>query len=107
MTLIEAIPAPLSERDGLLFVTGTRVPLDTVIGAFLDGESAEGIVDSYPTLELKDVYACLAYYLHHRDTVDDYLRDGASIAAEVRKANEMRFPSAGWRERLLARRKGP
>ena len=81
----------------------TRVPLDTVISAFNDGESPEGIVDGYSSLALADVYAAIAFYLRHRSEVEAYLEEGQRRAEEVRRENERRFPPEGIRERLLAR----
>lgn len=104
---IEHIHVPLhQDQDGVIRVAGTRVTLDTVVGAFTLGASAEGIVDRYDSLSLPDVYAVIAYYLAHRAEVDGYLRDRGEYAAVVHAENERRSPTAGVRERLLARRAG-
>ena len=39
-------------RDGAYYVEGTRVSLDSVVQAFLRGESPEGIAESFPALTL-------------------------------------------------------
>ena len=39
--------------------------LDTVVGAFCDGATAEEIAEEYPALSLARVYATVAYYLAH------------------------------------------
>jgi uncharacterized protein (DUF433 family) len=62
------------KRDGVYRITGTRVALDSVIDAFLDGQSAESIAQSFPTLTLEQVYGAIAYYLAQRDVVDAYLK---------------------------------
>lgn len=50
-------PVPLqTDDDGVVRVGGTRIPLDTVIAASRLGETAEGMVESYPTPCLADVY---------------------------------------------------
>ena len=42
-------PLPLTmDTDGVVRVGGTRVTLDTIIYAFLDGATAEEIVQQYP-----------------------------------------------------------
>lgn len=108
MTAIAADPPPLAlTPEGVIRIGGTRVTLDTVVGAFLDGESAEGIVDSYPSLGLADVYATIAYYLRHRAEVDAYLARREAEAAEVRARIETAFPPEGFRARLLARQAKP
>jgi uncharacterized protein (DUF433 family) len=101
---IAAEPVPLRlDADGVVRVGGTRVPLDTVVGAFLDGDSAEEIVEQYSSLDLGDVYAALAYYLRHRLEVDAYLEEGRRRGAAVRAEHEARFDPRGLRARLLAR----
>lgn len=99
-------PVPLATNsDGVLRVGATRVTLDTVVGAFNDGATPEEIVQQYPSLDLADIYAVLAYYLRHRAEVDAYVQRRQQQAQQVRQQNEARSPSAGIRERLLARRR--
>lgn len=98
-------PVPLHMNlDGVVLVGGTRVTLDTVVGAFTDGATPEEIVQQYPSLNLADIYAVLGYYLRHRAEVDVYLHRRQQQAEQVRQQNEARFPMVGIRERLLARR---
>jgi uncharacterized protein (DUF433 family) len=91
--------------DGVIRVGGTRVTLDTVIGAFKAGATAEEIVQQYPSITLADVYSVIAYYLRHQADVQTYLADRQQQAAKVREENERRFDSSGIREQLLARRR--
>jgi uncharacterized protein (DUF433 family) len=109
MTLEETLrpePPPLQlTEEGVLRVKGTRVPIDTVIGAYEDGETPEEIVHHYSSLDVADVYSVISFYLRHRPEVEAYLQRRRERAAEIRRENEARFPSHGLRERLLARRK--
>lgn len=103
--VLVAQPAPCqTDADGVLRVAGTRVRLDTVIGAFNSGYAAEEIFLKYPSLNLTDIYAVIAYYLWHRTELDQYIQDRRAVAEQVRRENEQRFPPQGVRERLLARR---
>jgi uncharacterized protein (DUF433 family) len=103
-TLI-AIPPPIQmDNDGVLRVAGTRVTLDTVVGAFQMCRSAEEIRESYPSLSLADIHAVISYYLRHRDEVDEYLERRRRQAEEVRRENEARWPSEEFWEELQARR---
>ena len=104
---IEALPTPLRVDDGVVRVADTRVTLDTVVSAYLDGASAEEMVDRYPSLSLAAVYGVISYYLHHRPQVDAYLREREQQAVAIRRENEARFDPRGVRERLLARRSPP
>ncbi len=106
MTLvILAEPAPLEiNADGVVQVGKTRITLDTVVTLFKQGLTAEEIVYRYPSLKLSDVYATIAFYLNHQPEVENYLQQRQQQAQEVRKMNQMRFDTQGWRERLLARK---
>jgi len=102
---IEAEPLPLRiDRDGTVRVGGTRVTLDTIVGAFLQGAAAEEIAQQYPTVSLGDVYAVVAYYLRHRAEVDEYLAERQREAESLRKEIEANLDRSIIRERLLARR---
>lgn len=71
-------PPPLrTDEHGVVRVGQSRVTLDLVVGAFLEGATAEEIAMRYPSLALGDVYAAAAYYLRHRQEVDAYLAPGA------------------------------
>lgn len=56
------------------YVAGTRVSLDSIVYAFLGGQTAEAIAQAFPVLTLEQVYGALTFYLAHRDDVDAYLR---------------------------------
>ena len=99
-------PVPLThDSDGVIRVAGTRVTLDTVAYAFEQGATAEEIAQQYPSLPLADVYSVLGYLLRHQDAVRDYLRERAARSSAIRQENETRFDPAGFRGRLLARRR--
>jgi uncharacterized protein (DUF433 family) len=106
MTLvIETQPLPLTlDTDGVVRVGGTRVTLDTVIEAFLQGATAEEIAHQYPSLTLPDIYSVIGYYLRQRSEVEKYLRRRQQQAATVKEQNQAQFDPYGVRDRLLARR---
>lgn len=93
-----------TDADGVVRVAGTRVTLDTVVGAFDAGATAEEIAQQYSSVPLVDVYSVITYYLRHKTEVDVYLSKRKAQAERVSEEVERRFPSAGLRERLLARR---
>ena len=103
-TLIAEPPPLYATDDGVVRITGTRVSLDTVIGAFQNGCTPEQIVYKYPSLTLADVYAVITYYLRHKQEVEAYLAQQHQETEEIRREVEERFSSHGVRERLLARR---
>ncbi len=91
------------DRHGILFVEGTRIPIDTVLYAYDSGSAAAEIVYRYPKLKLSAVYAIIAYYLNNRETLNDYLRRREAERAEIRTEKERQFPPHELRQRLLAR----
>jgi uncharacterized protein (DUF433 family) len=100
-----AQPPPIqADNDGILRVGGTRVRLETIINAFKSGCAAEEILLKYPSLNLTDIYAVITYYLWSREEVEAYMEERRRLEEAVRQENEARFPSAGVRDRLLARR---
>lgn len=102
---VTADPLPLTaDADGVLRVGPSRVTLDTVVAAFRDGMTPEGIFEQYPSLRLADVYSVIGYFLSHPDEVESYLQGRRRLAEAVRFENEARFEPGGVRDRLLARR---
>lgn len=99
-----ALPLAWAEGGRVVRVRGTRIPLETIVWDFQHGATPEEIVLDFPTLDLGDVYTVIGYYLHHRDAVDAYVREGEIAAERVRQEIEARFSPIGIRERLLARR---
>lgn len=97
--------APLTtDENGVVRVGQTRVTLDTVVTAFLEGSTAEEILEQYPSLQLSDIYVVIGYYLKHKSEVDAYLLERQSFATAVRQAAEQRFNPTGVRDCLIARR---
>ncbi len=66
----------VEQRNGGYYVAGTRVSLDSVVYAFLNGESPEGIAYEFQSLTLEQIFGSLAYYLANRALIDEYLRQG-------------------------------
>ena len=96
---------PLEEDSkGVLKIRGTRITLDTIIYAFLDGATAEEIVQQYPSLNLSDIYYILGYYLSNQLEVEYYLQRRKQERLKLCERNEAQFDPQGIRDRLMARR---
>jgi uncharacterized protein (DUF433 family) len=108
MTLFsgQTISVPLrTDEQGAVRVGDSQVLLDVVMREFESGASPEEIVHSYSTLQLADVYAVIAYYLRHQETVEAYLRARREEAEQLRQKVEAKQPRRpGLRAELLARR---
>jgi len=61
-------------RKDVYWIARTRVPLDSIVYAFLDGQMAESIAQSFPVLTLEQVYGAITFYLANRSDIDAYLR---------------------------------
>jgi uncharacterized protein (DUF433 family) len=106
MALAIALETAPIETDphGVVRVAKTRVTLDTVVMAFLEGCTPEEIGEQYLSLQLPDIYLVIGYYLRHRDEVHTYLEERQQQASLIRQETEQRFNPMGIRDRLLARR---
>jgi uncharacterized protein (DUF433 family) len=96
------------DPSGTIYVGDTRVMLELIILAYLDGSTAEEIADDYDTLDLGDIHTVLGYYLHHKDEVNAYMEERRQHADKVWAKIEAWQESIGlspseFRERLLAR----
>ncbi|HEY8325897.1 MAG: DUF433 domain-containing protein [Ktedonobacterales bacterium] len=80
-------------RTGVRYVRGSRVPLESLVWLWRDGQSAETIHEAYPTLSLAEVYGALAYYLDHQAEVDHELTAGLEQFAAQRAAAEAADPA--------------
>jgi uncharacterized protein (DUF433 family) len=101
-------PNPLSQwEDGSIRITGSRVPLRSVLYHFQIGASPEQIAYKFRGLKLRDIYAVIAYYLDHRDAIDEYLREQETEAdSQLRRLEAdpvYQREKKETRERLFAR----
>ena len=83
----------VEQRDGGYYITGTRISLDSVVYAYLRGESMLGIVESFPSLSLNQVNSAVEFYLANRAMVDEYLREEERESSEMRGEAERRDPA--------------
>jgi uncharacterized protein (DUF433 family) len=82
----------VEQRNGAYYVAGTRVSLDSVVCAYLKGKTTEGIQDSYSALNQEQIFGALAYYLHNRPLIDEYLRRQQAEFDRMRAEDRARRP---------------
>ena len=72
-----AMPVPLRWAEGgqVVRLKNSRISLDIIVSRYRRGYTPEMIVDSYPWLELSDIYLVIAFYLRNKEPVRDYLRE--------------------------------
>ena len=102
---IQGDPPPLCETEnGVIRISGTRVPLERVVRAFHLGATPEQIAQDYDVLTIESVYAVVNYYLHHRSEVDAYLATVEQESEKTRRKIEQEIDPTGIRARLIAKR---
>ena len=80
---IEMIP---NKCGGKPCIAGTRIRVwDIHVWHNLRGQSPEQIIAEFPQLSLADVYAALAYYLDHRDEIEQQMREAEALADQMRR----------------------
>ena len=82
----------VEQRDGGYWIAGTRVSLDSIVYAYLNGLSAENIVECFPTLTIEQVNGGIAYYHANRDEIDRYLRESEAEFEALRKKSREANP---------------
>lgn len=63
----------VEQREGVYYLPGTRVSLDSIVYAFREGCSPESIREDFEGLTLAGVYGAIAFYLDHQADIDAYL----------------------------------
>ena len=76
----------VEQREDVYWVAGTRVSLDSIVYAFLEGQTAESIAQSFPVLTLEQVYGAITFYLANRPDIDAYLRREEAEFETLRQA---------------------
>lgn len=85
--------AYVDKRESGYWIAGTRVSLDSIVLAFLDGLSPETIAaDCFPVLRLEQVYGAIAYYLAHRTDIDRDLKKADAEFDALREAARQADP---------------
>ena len=88
-------------------VTGSRIPIDTIVYHFKLGATAEEIGYKFSSLRLADIYGAIYYYLANREEVEEYLSrqeaEGDAVQQRIESDPEYQQTKAEMRERLLAR----
>ena len=90
-------------EGGTLRVAGTRVSLDSVVYSFNQGDTPAQIKENFDTLSLADIHAAIAYYLHNKEKVDQYLAK-READFEKKRTEARHRPDHISREMLVARK---
>lgn len=93
----------LADSKGVIRVGTTRVTLEAVVLAFINGSTAEEIAFQYPVLDLSDVYAVIGYYLKHQPAIEKYIKNSQVVSRAIQESVQKKFPVTDTRQRLITR----
>ena len=107
MTLaIEISALPMNEyleqlEPDVVQLRGHRIGLEHIVERYGEGFSAEQIAQEFPGVELKAIYAIIAYYLHNQAAVDAYVARSDAAAETRRRAWSADMPELSRRVRAI------
>jgi len=98
-------PVPLTELDnGVLRVTGTRIPLEQIVEHHKGGQTPEQIVEAFDSLRLADVYTLIGFYLENQTAVDEYVRQMDELGDQMERKIKAEMPlRPGFKQELRER----
>jgi uncharacterized protein (DUF433 family) len=67
---IMGLPEFLNEQDGEVRLTGHRISLFDVLWFYREGQSAEMLIEQFPTLSMALIHKTLAYYWENKSELD-------------------------------------
>lgn len=91
------------DEAGGIRIGKSRVTLDSLLFAYHNGSTPEEIAVQYSVLPLEEIYSTIAYYLSHRQEIDNYLNERRKKAEKQRSQLIQRHNLANLRQRLSDR----
>ncbi|MEG4205481.1 DUF433 domain-containing protein [Microcoleus sp. Pol7_A1] len=103
---VAAPPFRWDEAGGIR-IGDSRVTLDSLLAAYHHGSTPEEIAVQYSVLHLEEIYAAIAYYLSHRQEIDNYLDRRCQKAQQQHSQFVQQYNLANLRQRLSDRDRTP
>lgn len=95
MTTLKSDPLPLArDARGVIRIGGTRVSLESLVASYEAGGSTQELAEAFPDLSLYDIHSTIAYYLKHREEVEEYIAVRRRAAEETEARLQEEFPDA-------------
>jgi uncharacterized protein (DUF433 family) len=95
-------PLRWDEAEGIR-IGSSRVTLDSLLATYHNGSTPEEIAIQFSVLSLEDIYSAIAYYLNHRQEIDNYLEQRNQKAQELRQKLTQKHNLIDLKQRLLTR----
>lgn len=103
-TKFQATSPPLRwDEAGGIRIGSSRVTLDSLLATYHNGSTPEEIAIQYPVLHLEDIYSAIAYYLSHRQEIDNYFEQRNQKAQQLRQQITQKHNLVELSQRLLTR----
>jgi len=103
---IQSVPVTVTE-EGAIRIAGSRVSLESLLHHYNAGATPEQIACKFPSLRLADIYSVVAYYLNHRESIEEYLREteaaGDAVQARIESQPGYQGSMSEIRQRLMTR----
>ena len=81
------------QRPDDIRLKGTRVGIETILYDFIHRKrTPEEIAQSYPSVNLEQVYATILYYLHNKEAVSTYIADWLEHGHRAREEQKRNPP---------------
>ncbi|NEO18583.1 MAG: DUF433 domain-containing protein [Moorea sp. SIO1F2] len=81
---------------------GTRIGIETILYDYIHrARTPEEIAETYPSLNLEQVYATILYYLHNKEMVSQYVADWLEWSHQQLKAQQLNPSTSALRLRKL------
>ncbi|HTX39439.1 MAG TPA: DUF433 domain-containing protein [Bryobacteraceae bacterium] len=98
----------VERREAGFYLVGSRIPIDRVVWEYRNGETAETTQSHYPALTLEQVRGAIAFYLDHKDEVEQVIeqrrREEEAYIAAHPTPPEIEEKFVRMRRQLLSRR---
>ena len=102
--MFQSFSESLSWDDaGGIRIGSSRVTLDSLLASYHNGSTPEEIAIQYSVLHLEDIYSAIAYYLNHRQEIDNYLEQRNQKSQQLRQQLTQKHNLVDLRHRLLTR----
>ena len=98
-----ALPPLRWDEAGGIRIGSSRVTLDSLLATYHNGSTPEEIAIQFSVLSLEDIYSTIAYYLNHREEIDNYLEQRNQQAQKLRQQLTQKHNLVDLRQRLLTR----
>ncbi|HBL10046.1 MAG TPA: hypothetical protein DD379_01140 [Cyanobacteria bacterium UBA11162] len=90
------------QRPDDIRVKGTRVGIETILYDFIHRcRTPEEITQSYPSVNLEQVYATILYYLHNKEEVSAYIANWLEHGHRAREEQKRNPPPVSEKLRKL------